>query len=414
MQKVLQKISPNKKEKEYFNKTTQDFMVKLNSKLDGADAILGGSGAKDTWLSNIHDVDIFVRYDYKKFSNKSDKLSQLVHKTLKKVFPKKKLLKLHGSRDYFQLEYKKLTFEVVPILKISKADKAVNITDISPLHAIWVNKQSKKLKNEIRLAKQFCKANKLYGAESYLAGFSGYGLEILVMYYQSFEKLLLVSQKWKSKEVLDPEKHYKNTKEVMFNLNSSKLQSPLIVVDPVDKNRNVAAALSREKFILFKELAYNYLNERKESYFVEKELDFKKLSKKKGNVIFINLLVPSGKPDVVGMKIVKSFNFVKKNLKKFQLKEADWHWDEKTKAKFYFLLGKDKLSTYEVRKGPPLEMKDHVKDFKKKYKQNFETDSRIVARVKVKRPKLNDYTEHLLKDKYLKDKIKKIVKFSCA
>ncbi len=50
---------------------------------------------------------------------------------------------MHGSRDYFQIKEKGFTFEVVPILKIKDAKEAMNITDVSPLHAAWVKKHKK-------------------------------------------------------------------------------------------------------------------------------------------------------------------------------------------------------------------------------------------------------------------------------
>ncbi|MBT3814943.1 hypothetical protein HOG07_05900, partial [Candidatus Woesearchaeota archaeon] len=260
MQEVLDKIKPSKEEQVQFKKVVTQFIKQLNSKLNNAKAILGGSGAKDTWLSGSHDIDIFVQFDYQKYKGQSMELTLHLEKALNKAFPKVKISKLHGSRDYFQLTYHKYEFEIVPIIKISKSEKALNITDVSTLHSVWVNKNAKNIKDDIRLVKQFCKANKIYGAESHISGFSGYILEILVAHYGSFEKLLKSSLKWKNKQVIDPEKYYQG-KDVFFNLNKSKLQSPLIIIDPVDKNRNAAAALSEERFAQFKKLAKKYLDQ---------------------------------------------------------------------------------------------------------------------------------------------------------
>ena len=47
-----------------------------------------------------------------------------------------------------------------------------------------------KILDEIRLAKAFCHANGCYGAESYIKGFSGYALELLVYHYGSFQKFV--------------------------------------------------------------------------------------------------------------------------------------------------------------------------------------------------------------------------------
>ena len=148
--RIIDTITPNKKEREQFNLVTKSFLTKLNAHLQDAKAILGGSGAKDTWLAGNYDVDIFVMFNLTKYRAKSAELSDLVELILKKAFPGTKITRVHGSRDYFHLRYQALNFEVVPILKIAKAAQAVNITDISPLHAAWVNKSGKKLKDEIR------------------------------------------------------------------------------------------------------------------------------------------------------------------------------------------------------------------------------------------------------------------------
>lgn len=411
MKEVLDKIKPNKEEQKKFNLVVNDFIKKLNSNLNEAKAVLGGSGAKDTWLSGNHDVDVFVQFNYTKYKNHSMELTQFLDKSLRKTFPKIKLSKLHGSRDYFQLTYQKYDFEIVPIIKITKSEQALNITDVSTLHSIWVNKNAKSMKDDIRLLKQFCKANKLYGAESHIAGFSGYILEILIAHYGSFEKLLKASLKWKTKQVIDPEKHYKNSSMVEFHLNKSKLQSPLIIIDPVDKDRNAAAALSVEKFTSFKRLAKKYLDSPNIKFFEEEEIDLEKL-KKKGHLVHLEITALSGKRDVIGMKLLKSFEFLKKELKPFKLKHSDWQWNNKKKADFYFVVKEKELPEFEIRAGPPLKMKDYVKDFKKINKNTFTKNSKLFAKVKIKHRKLVSFVKNSVKDDYFKEKVKEIEKIN--
>ena len=299
--------------------------------------------------------------------------------------------------------------EVVPIIKINKSEEALNITDISPLHALWVNKKAQKLKDEIRLAKQFCRANKLYGAESHISGFSGYVLEILISYYGSFEKLLKASLKWKDKEVIDPEKHYKNKHLALFHLNNSKLQSPIIVVDPVDKERNAAAALSKEKMKQFQKVAKQYLKSPSEKLFVKEEISKEKLMKEKGHLLFLTIVPVEGKHDVVGVKLLKAFEFLRDELSCFKVKKAGWNWNENdSEAAFYFILKEDKLSEFEVRNGPPLKLAEHVKHFKKVNKNTFTKEGKLFARIKVKHPNLEDFIKNLLSQEYFKEKVKKV------
>ena len=401
MEEILSKIKPSAKEKQNFNRTTKEFLSKL--KVKDAKAILGGSGAKGTWLSGNHDVDIFVLFDYSKFKSKSAELSDILEPKLKKAFGKVK--RLHGSRDYFQISFERIIFEVVPILKISRSEQAVNITDISPLHAKWVNKKVLR-KEEVLLAKQFFRANRLYGAESHITGFSGYVLEILIAKYGTFEKLLKAAINWKMKEVIDTEKYYRG-KNVLFELNKSKTTSPLIVIDPVDKSRNAAAALSNEKFSLLKKLAKQYLKKPNSSFFEKREVDHKDLLKatdmKKQNLVFLSIKPLAGKNDVVGTKLLKAFEFMKGKLEVFGIVKADWDFDY-----MYFISKKKELPKTELRMGPPTKMKEHVKAFKKEHKKTSIKNNRVVAEVKIKNPKLNDFVKNLVNEKYVKERVKKI------
>ncbi len=408
---VLAIISPSREERKQAREISTSFLTSLNSKLKDAQAILGGSGAKDTWLAGNHDVDVFVLFDYKKYADRSLELSEFLESALKKSFPTLKLSRVHGSRDYFQLTFKGLNLEVIPILKISRAEQAKNITDVSPLHSIWVNKHTKKLKDEIRLAKQFLKAQGLYGAESHIMGLSGYVVEILVAHYSSFQKLLKASQTWKVKEVVDAAKHYPK-KDALFHLNTSKTQSPLIVIDPVDKSRNAAAALSLEKFQLFQKVAKEYLAHPAISFFEKKKIDFASLQKeaqqKKKNLVFLEITPLSGKEDVVGTKLLKVFHHVEKRLKPFSIVRSGWEWTKGKNASFYFLLAKKELLHTEIRAGPPVELKEHVARFRKEHKDTFVKEGKIYANVKVEFPRLEDLVKAVLKEKYVGERVKKV------
>lgn len=410
MQEILSKIQPTKEEQLHFLQATASFLKQLNSKLKDAQAILGGSGAKGTWLSGNFDVDIFVLYNYDKFSKKSSQISQLLEPILKKSFPKIPLVKVHGSRDYFQMIYHDIHFEIIPILRINKAEQALNITDISPLHSIWVNKHTKNLKGDILLAKKFCKAQDCYGAESHIGGFSGYILEILIAYYGSFLNLLKAAVKWKEHDVIDAEKYYPSAAAALFQMNSSKLQSPLVVIDPVDKRRNAAAALSLDKFHLLQQKAKEFLKKSDVHFFEKEILTLKKVKKLAGKNPFLLLeLHPlEGKTDIVGMKIIKIWEFLQAELKPFGIKKTFWQWDEEKPALMYFILETETLPEYTVHAGPPIRLKEHSVAFKKQYPQTYIEKDRLMAKVKTPVPKLHDFLKKILVHNYVKEKVGKI------
>ena len=73
MKEVIAKITPSAEERQQFNSIIKFFLQTLNSKLKkvSAHAILGGSGAKDTWIAGSKEIDIFVLFDYKKYTPKT-------------------------------------------------------------------------------------------------------------------------------------------------------------------------------------------------------------------------------------------------------------------------------------------------------------------------------------------------------
>lgn len=404
---VLDEIKPSKQEEAVVKEKVELMLKKINSGLSDAKAILGGSGIKGTWLRQANDIDIFVKYDYKKYNGRSDQLSSLLERHLKKKF---NLVKLHGSRDYFQVIESGFTVEIVPILDIKNARQAKNITDISPLHATWVNKRAKNLKDDIRLLKQFCKAGRIYGAESYIQGFSGYICEILIVNYNGFVNLIKSAAKWKDRVIIDVEKHWKN-KNVLMELNKSKINTPLIIVDPVQAERNAAAAVSKENFELFVRRAKSFLKKPSKDCFVIKKIGADYLRKKaSGNVLIMLEATPQkGKVDVVGCKLVRAFQHIRTGLSKndFLVIDSGWEWD--SKALFYYIIKKQKLSDYIEREGPPVSLAAHVKKFKDKHKATFTRNGKVYAKEK----RAYNIPEKLISaiiknDDYLKDQICKL------
>lgn len=411
---ILAKIVPPPIERRKFHQATERFLKKLKGKLHDAQAILGGSGAKDTWLSGNPDADVFVVFNYSQYARRAGELSETLYPLLKKAFPGKRITRLHGSRDYFQLEFRQITFEVIPVLHINKAEQAKNITDISPLHSIWVNTHTQRLKDQIRLLKQFLQAHTIYGAESYINGFSGYVVEILVAKYKSFEQVLRAAADWPVNTVIDVERHYRG-KDVFFELNQSKLQSPLVVIDPVDKSRNAAAALSLEKFLALKQLAKRYLASPPalwEELFIRRRVTFIRLKEqaqeKKTNLLYLAVVPQRGKEDVVGVKLLKAFEFLQEKLSRYGIKNAGWDWQQGKGAQFFFFLEKQTLPPFAVHPGPPLSLKEHVKAFKKKHQDTFEEKGKILARVQCPYPHVADFAKATVKEKYVQERVRRV------
>jgi tRNA nucleotidyltransferase (CCA-adding enzyme) len=325
-----------------------------------ADVVIGGSVAKSTNLKH-YDMDIFVQF----YKNPD---SDLLEAVLKKEFAR--VERLHGSRDYFKIHAGSKHYEIVPVLKIAKAEQAENVTDVSMLHVKWV-KANLKNPGDVKLAKLFCRAQHVYGAESFISGFSGYFLEILIVYYGSFEKMIKAAAKWKPKVVIDAAHYYTSKEDALFQLNASKTISPVIVIDPVQKDRNAGAAVSIEKFDKFVKAAQEYTKKPSEKFFAAEEFSAEKLKKEAGKnktAVILKAEPVKGKLDVVYSKIVKVQEHIKQQLElnEFSVHKTEFEFTENI---IWFIVSPVKLPSQKKHLGPKADFEPKFIDsFKKKYK----------------------------------------------
>jgi len=366
----LKDIRPSESEEHRIKELVDGFLERLSKKLKGAKAMVGGSFAKGTTIrKKRYDVDVFVIFE------KDENISDILGKALKSL--KIKADRLPGSRDYFSITMKNPDFkmEVVPVFRIKKAEDARNVTDVSILHVRYIREKIKKnprLADEIRLAKAFCYGQDCYGAESHIRGFSGYCIEILTSHYGSFMNLMKSASKWKQKTVIDPEKYYKNESEIMHEINEAKLLSPLILIDPVQRNRNAAAAIDDEKFSGFINAAKNFLKKPSPRFFEKKEFKESKVRKDAKRMKFSLMEVDAeskrAKEDISGAKLLKLHRMIKKSFEKESYGMRDFWIFEKNASKSYFMLKKPKKI---IQKGPPVERMKHADEFKKRWKKTF-------------------------------------------
>jgi tRNA nucleotidyltransferase (CCA-adding enzyme) len=371
-----------KREVDFFLETLEK---EIKRKVD-ADVFLGGSFAKGTLSqSEEYDADIFIRFDWK-YENLSDLLEEILEEVVENL--KLKMKRLHGSRDYFRVySDRKLTFEVIPVVRIKNIREARNVTDLSYFHVNYVKKNfNEKMRKELTIAKKFFKANRLYGAESYIHGFSGYGLECLIAYYKSFEKMLkeLVKIKKDERLVVDIKKFYKKKNDVFFELNESKLNSPIILIDPTWKERNVLASLNKETFERFKEVAREFLKKPSENFFYDRGFDEERIKKKAKNKEYLHLVLATNRQegDIAGTKMKKFSELLEKIFGEyFVIIEKDFLYPgEGNSADFYLALASKKEI---LRAGPPLDKKENVKRFKEVNKKTLIRGNAIYSKIMV-------------------------------
>lgn len=310
LKQELEKIKVPDTEVSRLKKIANDFIRSLEKKK--LKAFVGGSLAKGTLVAKSkQDVDIFVVFEY------SEDISKLGG-VLKKMKLPGKLSVVHGSRDYFHVDLGDVMLEIIPVVANRDPELAENVTDVSLSHVKYVVgeiKKNPKVADEIRLAKAFCRAQKCYGAEGYVRGFSGYSLEILVIYFGGFVKFLKGISK---KRVVDPLKYFRNEKEVMREINSSKLQGPVVLVDPTYKYRNVCAGLGLSTFEKFLEVSGEFLKNPSVDWFRRREVDVDELEefakKKRARFLKLEFETERQEGDIAGTKMKKIFRFFVREL----------------------------------------------------------------------------------------------------
>ena len=238
----------------------------------------------------------------------------------------------------------------------------------------------KKLKpeqsNQVRLLKQFLKVNNLYGADAKIQGFSGYLCELLIIAYGNFINLLKGALEWKPGEIIDLENYYK--KEDYSKLIKKFKNQPLIVIDPVDKNRNVAAAVSCYNFYKFKKLAKQFLEDPSLEFFIgferepitENEL-IRLLLRRRTELLIIKFPCPKVVPDILWPQLRALANRVEKILTQYNFKVMNKgvYSDEKENAYLILEMEISKLPKIEKKIGPPIFVLKNSKDFLSKYEK---------------------------------------------
>lgn len=348
--------------------TARDHLTLIREGLDkkniSAEVFLGGSLAKGTIIKqHVYDIDLFVRF----YNSPREKISDILEKILPVRFKR-----VHGSRDYFLFKKGSVLIEVIPVLKINTPQEAENVTDLSYFHVNYVLhkiKQQESLRNEIIFLKHFCYVHHCYGAESYIKGFSGYALELLMCHYGSvlaFMKAIAALDN-SEKIIIDDSGFYKNKEDLFTHLNEAKQQSPIILIDPTYKERNALSGLSEETFHRFKTVVRQFLAKPHKNFFTMKNItdEFKN---KKTRVLTVKTVKQAG--DIAGTKSKKFFDFFLRKLREeFLIKKSGFDYnEEENKAYLYIFMDKKKE---EMIRGPHESYKEHFKNFKRLHKGLF-------------------------------------------
>ena len=378
---VLERVTPKKGQRakiEELAKILKEKVAKVSKEFGvEAEIRLEGSVAKDTWLSEEPDVDIFMRVS-KTIPRKS--LGEVCLRIAKKATEGEKQIERFAEHPYLEAIVDGVRVNIVPCYNVKRGEW-LSATDRTPYHTDYIKTRlDKEMLSEVRLLKKFMKAIGVYGAEIKIGGFSGYLCELLILHFKSFLNTLEAFAHYKQRMTIDIENYYKgreNELKLLFN-------EPLVIVDPVDKGRNVASAVKTQKLFTFIAAARAFLKTPNLKFFYPPETTALTLEKLKQELekhgsafLFIAFGRVEAVPDVLWGQLYKSHRSLQKliQLGDFKILRSQPWSNERDLNIFVFQLEQRFLSPVKKHLGPPIEKEKDCEKFLLKHLKNSDVVS---------------------------------------
>ena len=273
IEEALKQVEPKLEEKEKLLNLKDKILNEINNLgLSNIEPKVVGSIAKGTFLEGT-DIDIFLIFQ------KGTNLKKEGLIIAKKILPNGK--ELYAQHPYLRGEIEGVGIDLVPCFAIDNSTESISAVDRTPFHTDWVISNISGLENEVRLTKQFLKAIGAYGANSAIGGFSGYLVEILCIKYGGFLNLVKEMSQWRP--------------PIIINKIDGAPDSPIMICDPVDDKRNVAAGVTLKGLGTAILASKSFIDKPSMNFFFPeyKEREFQ------GNLTSIVLTLPKGTEETV-------------------------------------------------------------------------------------------------------------------
>ena len=258
--RVRERVSPDDGERERLQRAAATVVERARDAIGelpvDAEVLQVGSTARGTWTAGDRDVDVFVA-----FPPELDRAELEAHGLAvgHAVLP-------DGHEEYAEHPYvvgkvDGYAVDLVPCYAVDEATAIQSAVDRTPFHTRYLAARlDDDLASEVRVTKQFLKGIGVYGSDLRTRGFSGYLTELLTVEYGGFQKFVAAAADWQPPVRFDPEGH-----------GTTEFEDPLVVVDPTDPERNVAAVCSAGNVARLQHYARELLREPRESLFEASE-----------------------------------------------------------------------------------------------------------------------------------------------
>jgi len=233
VEQVRERVDPSEEERARMRAVVAELTERAEAavaeRCEDADVVQVGSTARGTWIAGDRDVDLFVRFPT---DVSREALEAWGLEVGYAVLPDGR--EEYAEHPYVTGEYRGFDVDCVPCYRVESASEIRSAVDRTPFHNEYLEARlDDDLAGEVRVTKQFLKGIGAYGSDLRTRGFSGYVTELLVVEYGGFRAFVEAVADWQPPVVVDPEAHA-----------AASFDDALVVVDPTDPERNVAAVCS--------------------------------------------------------------------------------------------------------------------------------------------------------------------------
>jgi tRNA nucleotidyltransferase (CCA-adding enzyme) len=324
-----------------------------------------GSTARGTWTAGDRDVDVFVSFPSDLDRERLEKYGLEVGHT---VLP-------DGHEEYAEHPYVKgavegLEVDLVPCYDVEDATEIQSAVDRTPFHTRYLDAYlDDALAGDVRVCKQFMKGIGVYGSDLRTEGFSGYLTELLVLEHDGFRALVEAAADWSPPIRFDPEDHGRVT-----------FDDPLVVIDPTDPERNVAAVLSARQLSRFQHYARELLADPRDALFERSDPEPIDVTTVRERVVgrgttpvALVFDAPDLVEDQLWPQLARSLDGVTDALDRrgFDVLRAAAFADER--AVLFIELEVAERPAIERHEGPPIHVRPHAEGFYEKYADSHAT-----------------------------------------
>ncbi|MEM3851842.1 MAG: CCA tRNA nucleotidyltransferase [Methanomassiliicoccales archaeon] len=347
-EEVLSEIRPSAREENERRAVVERVIHRIRELLSAsgmrdADPLLVGSVAKGTHLAGA-DTDIFILFPVE---TERERMEQ-VGLSVGKAALSRPTLK-YAEHPYVRGFAGRYSVDIVPCFAVTDPMHRKSAVDRTPFQSRFVNEHMKAWqKDHVRLLKQFFKGTGTYGAETKVQGFSGYLCELLILNYGEFKETMSAIAEWRKGQKVGeiyPETRCSN--------------ASLCIADPVDSERNVAAALGQEAFGTAVIAAREYLKDAGRRFFFPGKRRLPRLSSlesvwsDRGHGL---LLFTMSRPDIVEDNLYPQIRKATRNLsallERYGFSVCRYVFEANDKIRILFELNERQHPSWWIMEGP--------------------------------------------------------------